>query len=148
MTVNDEVRQVERAMVRVRRRQTRRALSPGGLPDRLAGVLDAVEPDHPHGTTVGTLAHRLGVDQPRASKLVAEAVAADLLTRSADQRDGRRSPLVLTEEGLAALRAVRDHRAARFAGAMHDWPAEDQRTFARLLTRFVDALDAADADRP
>src|SRR6478735_5423227 len=86
---------VESAMVRIRRRQTRGALGKDSpVPIAVFRVLDAVA--GANADTVGTLAPALGVDQPRASRLVAQAVSSGHLERVADQQDGRRAVLRLT----------------------------------------------------
>jgi DNA-binding MarR family transcriptional regulator len=140
----DPVAAVEAAMVEVRRRQSRRALA------RAAGasaagtaaqdVLDALEAA-PGPIGVVGVAAALGVDQPRASRLVAGAVAAGLVERVAEQGDGRRSRLVLTAAGRARLAAVHAARRSRFGAAMAGWTAAERAGFARLLTRFVAGLD-------
>ncbi|WP_062213525.1 MarR family winged helix-turn-helix transcriptional regulator [Streptomyces sp. NBRC 109706] len=137
---------IERAMIAIRRSQTRRAL--GRLDRDLGadavdpttfGVLDAVE-GIGRPATVGEVAAALGVDQPRASRLVARAVDDGLLLRLADQRDGRRTPVALTDRARARLDRVHRFRQAAFARATADWPDADRVTFARLLGSFVDAL--------
>src|SRR4051812_26874943 len=143
--VNDKahVEAVERAMVAIRRRQTRRALARRAEYDPAAyDVLDVVEAaEHDQReATVTTVAAALAVDQPRASKLVAKAVAAGLVERVADQRDGRRALLVRTERGRAASEEVHQARQAAFGRAMSDWTPGERAEFARLLARFVGAL--------
>ncbi|NKY26566.1 MarR family winged helix-turn-helix transcriptional regulator [Nocardia gamkensis] len=130
---------VEAAMVRIRRRQTRGALSDGAIPVAVFRVLDAVADGS--ADTVGALAPALGVDQPRASRLVAQAVSAGLLERGADQRDGRRSVLRLTAAGNRAVAEARKGRRTTMAAAMADWTPAERADFARLLERFVDAMD-------
>jgi DNA-binding MarR family transcriptional regulator len=87
----------------------------------------------------------LGVDQPRASKLVAAAVTAGLLRREPVQDDGRRTRLVLTAAGRARLDAVHAFRRERFGAAMAGWERAEQATFAALLDRFVAALESQKA---
>ncbi|SHL28502.1 DNA-binding transcriptional regulator, MarR family [Pseudonocardia thermophila] len=128
-------------MVAIRRRQSRRTLArvAGAADDTLQPVLDAVEAAaEPMG--VGEVAAAIDVDQPRASKLVAAAVSAGLLRREADQSDGRRTLLVLTDAGRERLAHVHAYRRRVFAAAMADWTDAERETFARLLTRFVTAL--------
>jgi DNA-binding MarR family transcriptional regulator len=141
---------VERAMVRIRRSQTRRTLArlaageaaPASDPG-LDQAIDAVE-EGPDGSgeevTVGLVAERLGVDPSRASRLVARAIAAGYLSRVASQADGRRVRLELTREGRRRAEHVRRFRQAVFARAMLGWSAREREDFARLLTRFTDAL--------
>ncbi|WP_157129214.1 MarR family winged helix-turn-helix transcriptional regulator [Nocardia amamiensis] len=132
---------VEAAMVRIRRRQTRGALGDGAIPVAVFRVLDAVADGA--GDTVGALAPALGVDQPRASRLVAQAVSSGLLERVADQRDGRRAVLRLTPAGRDAVAAAKAGRRAAMAAAMAGWTPSERADFARLLERFVDAMDRA-----
>jgi DNA-binding MarR family transcriptional regulator len=146
---------VERAMVALRRRQSRRALAHRAEQQHgsraqvaLTEVLDAVQANADAGraTTVNDISAQLHVDQPRASRLVARAVEGGLLRRFADQHDGRRSLLQLTAKGRAHLDRVRRFRREQFALAMKDWSEEDRRTFAELLARFVDAVDKGDRE--
>ncbi|MBF6236872.1 winged helix-turn-helix transcriptional regulator [Nocardia otitidiscaviarum] len=135
----DDVDLIERAMVAIRRRQNRRSLAPPGEPTGQAfDVLDAVEslPD----ATVSTVASALGADQPRVSRLITSAVDAGYVQRVADQRDGRRSRLALTDAGLAVVTAAHHRRAQTFAAAMAGWTAAERTQFATLLTRFVERL--------
>ena len=138
----DPVAAVESAMIAVRRRQTRRtfAVQAGG-PDPVQEVLDAIEAAEPEPLGVNGIAAALGVDQPRASKLVAAAVSAGLVRREADQADGRRTNLVLTVDGRRQLDVVHSFRRERFAEAMDDWTADERKSVAELLTRFVSGLD-------
>ncbi|MFJ4650622.1 MarR family winged helix-turn-helix transcriptional regulator [Nocardia sp. NPDC088792] len=134
---------IERAMVAIRRSQTRRALNriaarSGGpaVDPTLFGVLDAVEA-HDGDATVTDIAAALGVDQPRASRLVGRAVAEELLERRADQTDARRVLLHLTPRAHTVLDQAHANRQAVFATATAAWPERDRTEFARLLTTFV-----------
>ncbi|MET7904406.1 MarR family winged helix-turn-helix transcriptional regulator [Streptomyces sp. NPDC005355] len=104
--------------------------------------MDAIEAAEQSGApaTVSGVAGALGVDQPRASRLVAGAVEAGLVRREADQSDGRRALLVRTEAGRALTQEVHRFRRSVFAEAMEGGRRRTGRTFARLLTRFVGAL--------
>lgn len=126
-------------MVAIRRRQTRRALAADGEPaGQSFDVLDVIEATPE--PTVSAVASALAVDQPRASKLVAAAVADNLIRRVADQADGRRSVLVLTERGREVLERSHARRRAAFDTAMTGWTAGERSEFARLLDRFVRAM--------
>ena len=147
---DEHVKAVERAMVAIRRSQTRRALTrlaeEQDDTDVVGGsavdVLDAIEAAEQAGTpaTVSGVAAALNVDQPRASKLVAGAVEAGLTRREADQADGRRALLVRTERGNALSQELHRFRRSIFATAMSDWTDADRAAFARLLTLFVESL--------
>lgn len=141
---------IERALVALRRSQQRRNLARPAerrgekkenerLPDAVLELLDAVESaaDRGESLTVTDAATALGVDQPRSSRLAAQALDAGLLRREADQSDGRRSLLALTAAGRAALARVHDVRHRAIAEAIAHWPVEDRDAFARLLPRFV-----------
>ena len=143
--MTDAVAEVERAMIAIRRSQQRRALGRiakargRGAHDAVHELLDVVEELGEQGEpcTVTALSTAMGVDQPRASRLVARAVEQGLLRREADQQDGRRAVLVPTEAGQAQLDELHDFRRAVFAEVMADWPEDDRETFGRLLTAFV-----------
>jgi DNA-binding MarR family transcriptional regulator len=147
---DEPVKAVERAMVAIRRSQTRRALTrlaegrddAGVVGGSAVDVLDAIEAAEQAGTpaTVSGVAAALAVAQPRASKLVAAAVQAGLVRREADQADGRRALLVRTERGNALAEELHRFRRSIFATVMSDWTDADRAAFARLLTRFVESL--------
>jgi DNA-binding MarR family transcriptional regulator len=150
---DEHVKAVERAMVAIRRSQTRRALTrlaegrddaedAGVLGGSAVDVLDAVEAAELAGApaTVSGVAAALNVDQPRASKLVAAAVEAGLVRREADQADGRRALLVRTERGNTLAEELHRFRRSVFATAMSGWTDADRAAFAQLLTRFVGSL--------
>ncbi|MFD0560532.1 MarR family protein [Stackebrandtia endophytica] len=141
LTPPDYAITVERAMSRIRRSQSRRALAklaehsdPAILEavDAVAALTEAGET-----ASVGLVAERLDLDQPRASRLVTRAVDQGLLHREVDEIDRRRRPLWVTEAGHRRLDRARRFRAERFASAMADWSEPDQIEFARLLTRFT-----------
>ena len=148
--MTDAVADVERAMIAIRRSQQRRALSRNGKArgrgahDPVYELLDVVEELTERGepSTVTALSAAMGVDQPRASRLVARAVEQGLLRREADQRDGRRAVLVPTEDGQAHLEDMHAFRRGVFAEVMADWPEEDRENFGRLLTAFVRGYSA------
>ena len=149
LRVDRDVELVEQAMVAVRRRQARRSLAAAAARDPRAAplmahadVLDVLEAGAEPGSvvTVSDVAVALSVDQPRASRLVAAAVADGVVRRTADQADGRRSLLVLTPRGRTVIQRVHASRQSAFAAAMSDWSGAERKEFARLLTRFVAAL--------
>jgi DNA-binding MarR family transcriptional regulator len=142
------IERIERSMVRIRRRQTRRAFAsraPLSTDPNVVGVVDAIT-SGPHDgiVTVGVVAERLGVDPSQASRLVAKAVQAGAVRRHADQEDGRRSVLTTTTAGRRLLEQVRSHRLRAFEQALVDWTPSDAEQLASLLERFLDALDRQD----
>ena len=156
----DAVAEIERAMVAMRRSWSRRTLHRRAGRDGPAGagppgpgdggaaafqVLDAIEGAAAAGEvmTVNGVADALGVDQPRASRLVATAVEAGLVRRRADPEDGRRSVLTLTPRGAGVLAEGHRTRRAAVEAAIAGWPAEDRATFARLLSAYVAGWERA-----
>jgi DNA-binding MarR family transcriptional regulator len=122
------------------------AADPGALGAEAAlfQVLDAIEGAAGAGgtMTVNGVADALGVDQPRASRLVARAVEAGLVSRGADPADGRRSVLGLTPAGTRVMADGHRTRRAAVEAALAGWSAEDRETFARLLRAYVAAWEA------
>ncbi|MFC9558977.1 MarR family winged helix-turn-helix transcriptional regulator [Agromyces sp. NPDC056965] len=101
------------------------------LLDALAGA------EHP--PSVSELAEAIGVDQPRASRLVQAAVEAGHVRREADPSDARRSALVLTASGRKLLESARDTRRDAVETALAGFTPEETAEFARLLSRFIEA---------
>ncbi len=120
-----------------------RGRGPGGGPGRHAlahaarfRLLDALEgAEHP--PSVSELADAIGVDQPRASRLVQAAVEAGHVRREADPSDARRSALVLTASGRKLLESARDTRRGAVETALAAFTPEETAEFARLLSRFI-----------
>ncbi|MEJ3751027.1 MarR family winged helix-turn-helix transcriptional regulator [Actinomycetes bacterium KLBMP 9797] len=105
-------------------------------------VLTIVE-DGPDGeVTVGVVAERLAVDPSVASRMVTDCIGAGYLVRAASQRDGRRTVLRLSAEGVATLERFRRQQRAAFEFITRDWPERERLEFARLLLKYVDAIDA------
>jgi DNA-binding MarR family transcriptional regulator len=100
---------------------------------RLLGVLRERD-----GLSVSELADAIGVDQPRASRLVNEGVDRGLVTRDADPRDARRSVVHLTDAGRAELERVHEHRRSAVTEALQGFTAEETAAFADLLSRFTE----------
>ncbi|WP_329277726.1 MarR family winged helix-turn-helix transcriptional regulator [Streptomyces sp. NBC_01451] len=147
---------VELAMIRIRRRQSRRSLArPAmeGMAEPLdlntLSVIDAVDEgasESERDVTVGFVADRLAIDPSRASRIVADAVRSGFVRRVASQEDGRRSCLALTRSGREAVSAAHRTRQDFYSRAFKDWDPDEQKHFARLLTKFVDSLEDAGRD--
>jgi DNA-binding MarR family transcriptional regulator len=105
-------------------------------------VLNIVEDGADGEVTVGVVAERLAVDPSVASRMVSDCIGAGYLVRAASQRDGRRTVLRLSPEGTATLERLRQHQRAAFEFITRDWPEQERLQFARLLLKYVDAIDA------
>lgn len=141
---------IERAMISIRRRQTRRSLGSQAVREagrpvdlNLLAVVDAVEEGHDQPNqevTVGVVAERLGIDPSRASRVVAAAVEAGYVRRVASQGDGRRICLELTESGQQVVAAAHHTRQAFYRRMLDGWPEHERTEFARLLTKFTSTM--------
>lgn len=92
--------------------------------------------------SVSQLAERIGVDQPRASRLVQQGVDHGLLVREADPADARRTLIALTDAGRALVDRFRGHRRDQVSRALAVLTPEEQQQLAALLTRVADAWPA------
>ena len=101
-------------------------------------LLDALE-NADHALSVSELADAIGVDQPRASRLVQAAVEAGHARREADPGDARRSAIVLTTAGRALLASAHENRRGAIESALEGFTPQETAEFARLLSRFVEA---------
>ncbi|GLY68377.1 MarR family winged helix-turn-helix transcriptional regulator [Amycolatopsis taiwanensis] len=153
---DSDVADIESAVVALRRAQKRRTLARlserrgertghhAELPDSVFELLDVIESATERGDTltITEAAAVLDVDQPRSSRLAAQALDGGLLRREADQHDGRRSLLALTPEGRDVLTEIREFRRRVIAEVTAGWAVEDRAALARLLTRFVQDFDS------
>lgn len=111
---------------------------PGG-PARIR-LLEALEGGP---RTITELAEAIGVDQPRASRLVAFGVRGGMLHKGQDPADARRAVVELTEAGRAALAGARDRRRDALQRGLAGFTPEEAEAFAALLERFVDGWTAS-----
>ena len=89
------------------------------------------------GMSVSDIADVIGVDQPRASRLVNDSAERGLVTRRADEKDARRSVVQLTDAGRAMLTTANASRRTAVTEAVSDFTPDEAAQFAALLTRFV-----------
>jgi DNA-binding MarR family transcriptional regulator len=89
------------------------------------------------GMSVSEIAEMVGVDQPRASRLVNESAERGLVTRRADEKDARRSVVEITAAGRAMLDTANASRRSAVQDAVAGFTPDERATFADLLTRFV-----------
>lgn len=92
-----------------------------------------------HPLSVSEIGEAIGVDQPRASRLVQQAVELDLARREADPDDARRTRIALTDEGRRSAQNVRDERRAALGRALDGFTEGERVELARLLTKLADA---------
>jgi DNA-binding MarR family transcriptional regulator len=87
--------------------------------------------------SVSEIGDAVGVDQPRASRLVQQGVEHGLLRREADPDDARRTRIVLTETGTAIANGFRGERRQAIRRALDGLTPTEQRELARLLAKFA-----------
>ncbi|TDP90877.1 DNA-binding MarR family transcriptional regulator [Leucobacter luti] len=89
--------------------------------------------------SVSELAERIGVDQPRASRLVQQAVEREFAAREADPADARRTRVRLTDAGRRAVHGFRGQQRADMTVALDALTAPERGELARLITKLADA---------
>ena len=92
-----------------------------------------------HPLSVGEIADAVGVDQPRASRLVQQAVQFELVRREADPDDARRTRVALTDAGAALVRGFRGERRDAIDTALAAFSDPEREDLARLLTKLADS---------
>ncbi|MCT1479333.1 MarR family winged helix-turn-helix transcriptional regulator [Microbacterium sp. p3-SID336] len=92
----------------------------------------------PEPLSVSALGQAIGVDQPRASRLVQQGVQAGFVRREADPDDARRTRIALTDEGRRIARGMRGERRQLLGQALAAFTDEERDELARLLTKLAD----------
>ncbi|RXZ88365.1 MarR family transcriptional regulator [Agromyces atrinae] len=104
---------------------------------RLLEVLDARGATDAPAPSISELAALIGVDQPRASRLVQGAQREGLVRRTVDPRDARRSVIQLTAAGERALDESRESRRGAVRNGLAGFTPAEAEQFADLLARFA-----------
>ena len=99
----------------------------------LEALADAFTP-----LSVSEIAERIGVDQPRASRLVQACVDEELAAREADPTDARRTNVVLTETGRALVARSRSGRVNAVEQAIAGFSDAESEQLATLLAKLAD----------
>ncbi|WP_243728415.1 MarR family winged helix-turn-helix transcriptional regulator [Microbacterium sp. BK668] len=89
--------------------------------------------------SVSEVGEAIGVDQPRASRLVQQAAELGLVRREADPDDARRTRIALTDEGRSLVRGFRGERREAIDAALAAFTDAERAELARLLTKLADA---------
>ena len=88
--------------------------------------------------SVSDLGAAIGVDQPRASRLVQQGVAHGFVRREADPDDARRTRIALTDEGRRMAKGVRGERREALGKALVAFTDDERTELARLLNKLAD----------
>ena len=112
-----------------------------GGPARMRLLEALVAASHP--LSVGEIAEAVGVDQPRASRLVQQSVELGLVRREADPDDARRTRVALTDAGTRLVRGFRGERREAIDAALAAFTDAERTELARLLTKLADSWPGA-----
>lgn len=104
---------------------------------RIATGLGRQAPEDP---TIGLVAEEMCVDPSRASRIVADLVARDLLERGVAQEDARKSVLRLTPKGIETMRRFRDTKWAMLAQVFDGWTEAEIDSFSILFRRYAQSI--------
>ncbi|MGF3056346.1 MarR family winged helix-turn-helix transcriptional regulator [Microbacterium sp. YY-01] len=88
---------------------------------------------------VSAIGEAIGVDQPRASRLVQQGVEEGFVERQADTEDARRTLIALTDAGRETAHRMHRARHEAMQQALAGFSAEEAEQLARLLTRLAEA---------
>jgi DNA-binding MarR family transcriptional regulator len=101
-------------------------------------VLEAIDAALTRGSAaIGDVAMELGLDRSNASRMLAAAVSAGLVTKTVARADRRRTELQLTAEGRSLLATARAWQGDVFLQMTAGWPSRDARRFAAYLRRLA-----------
>jgi len=92
---------------------------------------------------ISEIAAAIGVDKPRASRLVNEAAERGLVSRAIDSTDARRTVVTLTDAGRATIASARESSRSEVTTALAGFSADETAQFAAFLARFASAWPSA-----
>jgi DNA-binding MarR family transcriptional regulator len=114
-----------------------------GLTNTDYGVLVALSEAPDHLLRISALAATTGLSLSRISRVVDDLTRRGLVEKRKCAEDGRASNAVLTEAGLARLKAAFPSHLARVRASVFDHlDTDDIRTAGPVLARLAAALDA------
>lgn len=121
-----------------RSRRHERLMATAGVPlDRAAvAILRHIAESEP--LRPGVLAVRLSVEASHVTRQLRQLERSGYVIRVADPDDRRAQRIQLTEEGLAAVRRIREVGRRFLEQALTDWSDADLRQLAALFRRLVD----------
>lgn len=93
--------------------------------------------------SITDLGAAIGIDQPRASRVVQMLQHEGLVRREPDPSDARRTRIVVTSRGRGHADEHRERRAAPVAEALATLDEAERRQLATLLARVVEAWPRA-----
>ena len=112
--------------------------------ERLASPGDTGRGD---AAAISDVAAELGLDRSNASRMLAAAVEAGLVTKATSAADARRTELRMTPAGQAVLAAARAWQEKTFLELTASWPRADARRLAVYLHRLATQSIASQGER-
>jgi DNA-binding MarR family transcriptional regulator len=112
-------------------------------PRHIAALMQVVSHE---GTSVTTLASRLGVSLATASQVVTDLEIAGLVERFEDPTDRRRTLVKITSTHRALAQAILDTRLRPVQRALDRMRPADQRAVVRGLQLIAEELDGSPAE--
>ncbi|WP_116133825.1 MarR family winged helix-turn-helix transcriptional regulator [Tropicimonas sp. IMCC34043] len=97
----------------------------------------------PEAATVGLLAEELAIDPSRASRIASELIASGFLRREADQNDGRKTILRMTEHAGETMANYRELKWTKILDVFDAWEDDEITCFSRLFMRYVEGIRGA-----
>lgn len=148
------IRRLDRALLRMRRTVVRPETNSVPIPALqhpvdLAKVMACLAvsdlqglDDPPGPVSVKNVALALGLEHSTASRLLAETEAEDLVHRTTDPGDRRRTVVTLTATGDIVVSQSSAIRAWAMDLMLARWDPAELRTFAELIEKFTETIDA------
>lgn len=129
-----EVMRVHQVLLNVFSRQV-------GMPASRLALMRLIAACHSEDIGIMEIARRLAVNAAAVTRLVKEMESEGLVDRIADARDGRRSYVRLSSEGLRVFEQIheRAHEFERELGSLVS--SEDMGTAVRVLSQLREALE-------
>lgn len=119
---------------------------PGAVTQRQFAVLAAAA--EREGLTQTDLVLATGIDRSTLAELVSRMISKGLLARERSALDARANAVHLTEQGRAALEAVRGQVEAADRRILSLLPKGKRETFVKLLAALATARPEAAAEKP
>lgn len=99
------------------------------------------------GTNLSAIAEALDVHPSNATRAVDRLVRAGFVARTEALRDRRNLELSLTDEGVALLERVMDHRRQAFERVLRQMEPHDRESLASALAAFARAAGEPEGSR-
>jgi DNA-binding MarR family transcriptional regulator len=100
----------------------------------------------PQGTTVGSLAKRVGVGLPTMSGIIDRLYEQKLLTRYEDDSDRRITRILPTEEGTHMISTLRSEGLTNWRTILHQLDEQELSTVEQAFKLILEAIERTTTD--